>query len=347
VTTTGGKLDPDGYLVTLDGRRSLPAPTNGVVTFNHVVPGEHVLVASGAEFNCTFADDSIDVSVQAGETTTAQLTATCRRYFDNDIVFSTEEFGPGEIMVMRPDGTGRERITIHPSFDGQAAPSPDGLQIVFVSTRDGVPPSLYVMTADATDVRKLAERAGEPSWSPDGDWIAFRVTKDGPFGQFARIFVIGVDGVGLRQVSDDTPHYTSDDNPSWSPDGTRILFTRSGELFTVAPDGSALTQVGACPGPCDEPRWSPDGTEIAFSMSFGGSIDIHRMNADGSSVFRVTTDPAQENYPTWSPDGSQLAFARVVDGLFQIFRVSRDGGTAVKLSTVAAHDFSPFWSRAR
>ena len=85
-------------------------------------------------------------------------------------------------------------------------------------------------------------------------------------------------------------------------------FDNSAEIYTVSPDGSALTQLTDSPGWDGEPVWSPDGTRIAFSSSRSGDRDIFVMNADGSGLFTAVSGPGDQRRPAWSPDGSSLAY---------------------------------------
>ena len=74
------------------------------------------------------------------------------------------------------------------------------------------------------------------------------------------------------------------------------------------PDGKALVQLTGDVGDDDDPAWSPDGTRIAFSSNRGGTTSIYVMNADGSDVQRLSTGTKTERHPTWSPDGRFIAF---------------------------------------
>lgn len=260
------------------------------------------------------------------------------------IVYATEEFGLSELAVVHPDGSGRRRLTTD-GF-GYLAPdiSPDGRRIAFAGFR-----GIYLMNSDGTGVTQLVSRAPfdyAPAWSPDGSRIAFRSDTPGPFGAASRIFVINIDGTGLRQLSPDDPDpnvfYYSDDGPTWSPDGNRIVFTRNGALQMINADGTGLTAL-----PNEDmswyPDWSPDGTRIAYGRLIG-NMDIMIRNADGSNPTPVTSDPGQENNPRWSPDGKRLVFVRIVDGVSQLFIVGADGTGAVKLSATAANEGTPSWS---
>lgn len=298
-------------------------------------------VATGvAQIRATFAERTQTATV----TVTAAEPATLR----NVILYATEEFGVSELAVVNPDGSGRRRLTtdgrgyFHPDI------SPDGQRIVFARL-DVNGWGIHVMNADASDVRLLIERAfaGVPAWSPDGSQIAFRSENPGPFGATGRIFIMNADGTGLRQLSPDDPDpnqfFYYDDGPTWSPDGSKIAFTRTGALTVINVDGTGMTTVPAPLG-AGEPDWSPDGTRIAHSAFFD-SRDIFVSDVDGSLTFRVTSSPDQENNARWSPDGRRLVFCRVVDGFFQLFTINPDATGEAKLTANPnAHECTPSWS---
>jgi uncharacterized repeat protein (TIGR01451 family) len=111
------------------------------------------------------------------------------------------------------------------------------------------------------------------------------------------------DGSGQRRLTSDGGTKAS---VSWSPDGTRLVYTRDGatgsRIFTVALDGAPPRALSP-DGVFDEyPAWSPDGSRIAFAAP---ALTV--MNADGSDRHRVSDLPASN--PAWSPDGSRIAFA--------------------------------------
>jgi len=72
----------------------------------------------------------------------------------------------------------------------------------------------------------------------------------------------------------------------------------------------------------ENPRWSPDGTRIAFKSNRGGNTyDIYVMNADGSNAVRVTDHPANDHDPVWMPDGQSLIFNSERDSRSDLYRV--------------------------
>jgi WD40 repeat protein len=123
----------------------------------------------------------------------------------------------------------------------------------------------------------------------------------------------------------------------------KIAFARGLNIFTINPDGTGETQLTAF-GDSRSPRWSPDGTKIAFSRSVGGNLDIYVMNADASGVTRLTTDPAEDESPAWSPDGARLAFYSSRDGDPEIYTMNADGTDQTRITTKPGYDWSPDWS---
>ena len=347
LTTSGKRPDPDGFLARVDSGLPQAVPANGTVNFQVVAGGAHILTLDGVAWNCTLSATTMTVQVVPGTQATVSLTAHCPRILSNEVLFATEQFGFSEVAAMSPDGTLRDRITTDQLVNTSPSASPDGRSIAFASRRDGSY-SLYVMDADATHIRKIGRSSfdGDAAWSPDGTQIAFRSELPGPFGPYGRIWIVNANGTGLRQLSPETAEYAYDGQPSWSPDGTHVVFSRSGNLYTIKVDGTGLVQILACPLGCDDPAWSPNGERIAFAMGTNAAHwDVFTMNAAGSDVRRLTSDVAQEEEPAWSPNGSEIIYQRVVDGRFQLYRIAASGGTSIRISSPLGSDSSPSWVR--
>lgn len=156
----------------------------------------------------------------------------------SQLVYVNGEFGDTarfDLYKVNIDGTGRERITAGaPQVADDPDWSPDGSTIAFRA--DG---QIWVLTPDGRGARSLTNAPlinhYAPSWSPDGGSLAFEAI-DRP--AVARIEVMNADGSNRRQVTAGP----NDLAPVFSPDGTRIVFTRSvgfqSDVFTMNRDGS-------------------------------------------------------------------------------------------------------------
>ncbi len=213
----------------------------------------------------------------------------------------------GTIYTINPDGTGETDITSNVPSDSSLDWSPDGSNIVFVSTRDGNE-EIYRMNSDGSNVVRLtndAGRDGGPFYSPDGTKIVFSTNRDGNF----EIYQMDANGNNPVRL---TSNSGSDFDPSYTPDGSRIIFSNydARKLFTMNPDGSNQQPL---PGEnnsfqvYESPYYSPDGSKIIYTYipNAGASHpEIWTMNADGSG--RVNHGVGRSG--TFSPDMSERMY---------------------------------------
>jgi Tol biopolymer transport system component len=260
------------------------------------------------------------------------------------VAFFTRDFDPtnGGLAVMNSDGSGRRPLAggelgFEPSI------SPDGRQIAFSRNTDVGVTSIYVMNVDGTGTTEVAQGLvfnPTPRWSPDGCEIAFAWSHgDQQIGP--RISIVNADGSGFHTVTPDPgPDFVFEEGPTWSPDGTRLAFTRNSALHVINVDGTGLT---ALPNEdmAQNAAWSPDGQRIAY---FSGNPvgEIHMRNADGSNLTTVTSG-AFDSWPRWSADGRQLVFSRFINDFVQVFTINVDGTGATGLTPAGVHDFMPDW----
>jgi len=274
------------------------------------------------------------------------------------IAFASNRDGDPEIYVMNPDGTAQTRLTYDPlGTDDRPAWSPDRSKIAFESSRDGTF-QIYVMNADGSGQTNLSNSPttddAHPTWSPDGGKIAFSRAPRIPAGPGLttnadfEIYVMNADGTGQTNVT----NYPAapDDNPDWSPDGSKIAFEswRDGdwEIYVMNADGSGQTRLTTNPGTDGAPAWSPDGTKIAFTCA-----KICVMNADGSGRTTVPNAQAADSDPTWSPDGTKIAFGGTTTGDGEIFVMNVDGSGRTNITNCTGpqpsiwfHDVDPAWA---
>ena len=222
--------------------------------------------------------------------------------------------------------------------------SPDSSMIAYEGD-DG----LYVMNADGSDQRKLADGWG-PTWLPDGTRIAFALGS----GHVAYLWTIHPDGTGLMQLTQ-SPAFGSVELPTWSPDGSRLAFLRAGKIHVVNEDGSGLVEIAASKSIDPfQPQWSPDGRQLAFEANTGQSYDIYVVNADGTGLDAIAHGPnLEENWPVWSPDGTLIAYGATDDlsafnaGTYDLYVMRPDGTNVQRLTKDAGLgvEFDISWQR--
>jgi len=236
-------------------------------------------------------------------------------------------------------------------------------RIAFMSTRDGPDWDIFTMAPNGADVRQLTTDTGQdmfPSWSADGQQLAFTTTRDGN----AEIYVMQPDGTAQTRVTNNAFY---DETPVFSPDGSRIAFvsTRDApiacpttfrnaacatytDVYIMEADGSNIVRLTDAVGFDLFPMFSPDGSKIAWVAQRDGNIDVWVMNADGTDQTRLTTDPNAQSQPSWSPDGTKIAFrnspAATPDTVGDIWVMDADGSNPTQLTMSPKADLRPAWS---
>jgi TolB protein len=100
------------------------------------------------------------------------------------------------------------------------------------------------------------------------------------------------------------------------------------------------------PGTDHTPAWSPDGSKIAFSRAeiYGAGAALYVMNADGSQQVALTSDRWYNSFPSWSPEASELVFARYQRGDHDLFRAAVDSLEVTRLTNTRGSELWPQWS---
>lgn len=235
----------------------------------------------------------------------------------------TEKNDNSSIAIMDADGTNRQRVF---NADGGSAFSPswspDGQWIVFgfggyLKNRQTRMAKLMLMKRDGTELKDLTDgtpNAGFPSWSPDGKHIVYRVWGENEHG----LRIMNLDDHSVRVLTSDY-----DNVPYYSPDGSRILFTRKHEgnnfdVFTIHPDGTGLSRLTTAPTNDAHAVWTNAGRQILWSSGEYGFKEeaalsdntfqpygvIWIMNADGTAKRPLTDSLWEDSMPCYVPQHS-------------------------------------------
>jgi dipeptidyl aminopeptidase/acylaminoacyl peptidase len=271
-------------------------------------------------------------------------------------------------MVPVAGGAARQ-ITFGPRGDTQPQWSPDGRYISFLSARgpgsgeDAPPPQIYVMRADGGEARRVTdvkEAVAAYAWAPDSRRLAFvaidqrteeetnraKIKDDERVFEgdlrFRHLWVTEIaSGAAPTRVTEGRDYTVAADVPSWSPDGTRIVFAATvtemlrderQDVYIVSTDTRQVTKISTNFGRDSQPRWSPDGAYIAWvtdpntAKPHGDGTAATQINQSRLVLYEVAAKSIKDvSSPSfdleagapqwtlggaqWTPDGARVLFA--------------------------------------
>ncbi|MEM9100725.1 MAG: Tol-Pal system beta propeller repeat protein TolB [Pseudomonadota bacterium] len=202
------------------------------------------------------------------------------------------------------------------------------------------PFQLYVADVDGFNSRlmfKSKEPLMSPSWSPQGDIVAYVSFERG------RPSIV-LHNLQTQEREFVTSYPGINGAPSWSPNGQNLAMVLSKDgnpeiyvLDLITRQTTRLTRNRAID---TEPSWAPDGESLIFTSDRGGRPQIYRINKDGTNVERLTFTGNYNAGASYFPDGKRLVLVHRADQVFHIATLDLDSG-ATQVLTKTHLDESP------
>jgi hypothetical protein len=351
VVATGGDLDADGYVLTLDAGKSVTVKDVVMESF-YVQAGTHVVSIGGVAANCSVVGATTrTVTVARNEISTVPFELVC---VATGLAVTMRTTGPdipdnlrvsvddkpavpvganGSVTIGRLS-PGTHTVTITGPAHCTVAGGGRVTATVVASTITPLP--FDVACVPATRLPKIAYSADLTVAQIRGRWIE----------------LVNPDGSGVVTLE-------KGDSPAWSPDGTRIAssdavcddyyyyyYACSGGVLLLDPE---LGNVNRPPAGVFgfNPSWAPSGSTIAVdvrrSSETDASLNVFQIPSSGATPLGIV-GPTSQSQPAWSPDGRRIAFSCRYATSADICIVNADGTGLTRINDDLELDLHPAWS---
>jgi Bacterial SH3 domain/WD40-like Beta Propeller Repeat len=335
-STTGWVLAT--LIQTAANVQALPTATEQVVAATPTIPKTEI--AAGGTLTPTIeagATLTVTIAAQPAATSTPQGTAVGAP--GGSIIFDTFDNGEYQINQVNADGNGLKVL-----FKGASEPalSPDGTTLAYHKRKGAGPEGLWTARLDGSNATEVvnASNAGYPTWSPDGNNLAYNLWPNGPqANQVWRVTKEGsspeVIGYGVR--------------PAWQPGSSNIVIfdgcdgngANCYSLFTENAYTPNLTNPKLIVSGTNA-SWAPNGARFAFQEKDANGINIYVASQDGSNKHAVTKDSGQNGDPIWSGDGRWIFYRSDKSGVWALYAIRADGtgGREIVVAPVNADNWN-------
>lgn len=226
--------------------------------------------------------------------------------------------------------------------------SPDGSRVAYVVDNNDGPGRPYgqvwVMTlTDGKSVRLGGEKegSGDPIWSPDSQWLAYR----GRVGDKSGLAIVHPDGTGARLLADvsgtNAPLPGSSTSATWSPDSKRLAFVSA----VPGPEGE-----GGDPVVITRYLYKPDASEGLTHFNDNRRLHLYVVDVASGRAEQLTTGTHYEHSPDWSPKGDEIVYLSNHDAdddeffNYDVFAIKVSDKSIRRLSATESNEYHPRWS---
>jgi len=283
------------------------------------------------------------VSIACGDTSQSDFGSSSSEP-NGWLLVSSDNDGDYEIFQVNLTKNTALRLTDNMVYDQGAVVSPDGERFAFASEFD---------KGQLTEIVVLADAYEDAVGTPLEDLKKMQTGEVEEISGDRDIFISDPETDAFIRITDNTAH---DEQLSWSPDGTKLVFSTEidfeYELVISDLNGDVITQLtdsSKYPGENLNwhPSWSPDGTEIIFSSNFKkGDFDIYKIRLDEpENIIQLTNlFSSVEWTPTWSPDGTEIIFSGNRGESWDIYIMDANGENLRQLTSFEGSEIFPTWS---
>ncbi len=320
-------LDYSGYFKTLAEENMLTQPTaaNQVVIRNWQILGQEYLLVGNTQ------------QIKGGYEIFFQLLDVSKNEQIMDYKITSEKNGLRRAAHQISDLVYEKLTGIKGVF---------GAKIAFVSSKGGINNRSYqlqIADVDGYNVQTIVsskEPIMSPSWSPDGNKIAYVSFENHRAAIFVQILT-----TGNRIKVSSFPGING--APAWSPDGRKLALTLSKagspDIYILDLSSKQLIQLTNNAWINTEPAWSPDGRTLVFTSNQTGSPQIYKIPSHGGKATRLTFKGKYNANASFSPDGSKIVMVHATGENYKIALLNLKT-RAIKTLTSGRLDESPSFS---
>lgn len=229
-----------------------------------------------------------------------------------------------------------------------------GLRVAFIGESRNALEDLYLVDLDGhsepVNASQWPGRYGDLSIDAGGRRLAYIADGMAEWRDNWYLWVLDLETLQTSRVLEDAFGPSSYAEPTWSPDGSRLVLVRQHRLYSdlhlvdvgtgTVTDLTGLAQSGTH---CWQPDWSPDGGRVAFTLSQDMFSDLCVIDAAGGDIQHLSSEGVSAG-PHWSPDGTLLLYTKVNPGGSDLWVMSPDGSGDQILAAGPGQEYFPSWS---